>query len=149
MRHPWLHESTMCPILNRNTSRNDKNLKAVLSNVVPITATGMASRWAIPAAARSACVGKPADAGGLHHGRPPNEPTSPGERFSHVAAGKITTEIDQRYALDDAVRPHRGLESGPASARRSSAADHEFDQTYTVLADVLSENPTKGTPHDD
>ncbi|TQC41464.1 quinone oxidoreductase [Rhodococcus sp. WS4] len=35
-----------------------------------------------------------------------------GELFSHVAAGKITIEINQRYALEDAVQAHRDLESG-------------------------------------
>lgn len=35
-----------------------------------------------------------------------------GELFGHVAAGRITVEINQRYALDDAVRAHRDLESG-------------------------------------
>jgi NADPH2:quinone reductase len=34
------------------------------------------------------------------------------ELFSHVAAGRITVEINQRYALDDAVQAHRDLESG-------------------------------------
>ncbi|RDI44900.1 quinone oxidoreductase family protein [Nocardia mexicana] len=35
-----------------------------------------------------------------------------GELFSHVAAGRIRIEINQRYALADAVRAHRDLESG-------------------------------------
>jgi NADPH2:quinone reductase len=35
-----------------------------------------------------------------------------GELFDHVAAGRITVEINQRYALDDAVQAHRDLESG-------------------------------------
>ncbi|MEZ5149731.1 quinone oxidoreductase family protein [Rhodococcus zopfii] len=35
-----------------------------------------------------------------------------GELFSHVAAGDITVEINQRYGLDDAVRAHRDIESG-------------------------------------
>lgn len=35
-----------------------------------------------------------------------------GELFDHVAAGRIAIEINQRYALDDAVRAHRDLESG-------------------------------------
>jgi len=34
------------------------------------------------------------------------------ELFGHVAAGRITVEINQRYALDDAVQAHRDLESG-------------------------------------
>ena len=51
----------------------------------------------------------------------------PGERaelagalFDHVGAGRIKIEINQRYALDDAVQAHRDLEAGAASARRSS-----------------------------
>jgi NADPH2:quinone reductase len=43
----------------------------------------------------------------------------PGERallarelFGHVQAGRITIEINQRYALEDAVAAHRDLESG-------------------------------------
>jgi len=35
-----------------------------------------------------------------------------GELFDHVAAGRIAVEINQRYALDDAVQAHRDLESG-------------------------------------
>ncbi|CAM5486535.1 quinone oxidoreductase [Streptomyces avidinii] len=35
-----------------------------------------------------------------------------GELFDHVASGRIAIEINQRYALDDAVRAHRELESG-------------------------------------
>jgi NADPH2:quinone reductase len=35
-----------------------------------------------------------------------------GELFDHVASGRITVEINQRYALDDAVQAHRDLESG-------------------------------------
>jgi NADPH2:quinone reductase len=35
-----------------------------------------------------------------------------GELFSHVEAGRITIQINQRYALEDAVRAHRDLESG-------------------------------------
>jgi NADPH2:quinone reductase len=35
-----------------------------------------------------------------------------GELFGHVAAGRITVEINQQYALEDAVRAHRDLESG-------------------------------------
>jgi NADPH:quinone reductase len=35
-----------------------------------------------------------------------------GELFGHVAAGRITVAINQRYALDDAVQAHRDLESG-------------------------------------
>ncbi|MFI2228918.1 quinone oxidoreductase family protein [Nocardia testacea] len=35
-----------------------------------------------------------------------------GELFSHVGAGRIRIEINQRYQLSDAVRAHRDLESG-------------------------------------
>ena len=35
-----------------------------------------------------------------------------GEVFGHVGAGRIEVEINQRYALDDAVEAHRDLESG-------------------------------------
>lgn len=35
-----------------------------------------------------------------------------GELFDHVAAGRISIEINQQYALDDAVRAHRDLEAG-------------------------------------
>ncbi|MFE3103642.1 quinone oxidoreductase family protein [Nocardia tengchongensis] len=35
-----------------------------------------------------------------------------GELFSHVAAGRIRIEINQRYELPDAVRAHRDLETG-------------------------------------
>ena len=35
-----------------------------------------------------------------------------GELFGHVAAGRIKIEINQRYALEDAVRAHRDLEAG-------------------------------------
>ncbi|SEM50952.1 quinone oxidoreductase family protein [Streptacidiphilus jiangxiensis] len=35
-----------------------------------------------------------------------------GELFGHVAAGRITVGINQRYALADAVRAHQDLESG-------------------------------------
>ncbi|BCJ74600.1 putative quinone oxidoreductase [Catellatospora sp. IY07-71] len=35
-----------------------------------------------------------------------------GELFGHVAAGRIKIEINQRYALEDAVRAHHDLESG-------------------------------------
>jgi NADPH:quinone reductase-like Zn-dependent oxidoreductase len=34
------------------------------------------------------------------------------ELFDHVAAGRITVEINQRYALADAVRAHTDLEAG-------------------------------------
>ncbi|MXN76012.1 NADPH:quinone reductase [Burkholderia sp. 4701] len=34
------------------------------------------------------------------------------ELFGHVAAGRIRIEINQRYALEDAARAHRDLESG-------------------------------------
>jgi NADPH2:quinone reductase len=33
------------------------------------------------------------------------------ELFDHVAAGRIRIEINQRYALEDAVQAHRDLES--------------------------------------
>ncbi|MNF08877.1 Quinone oxidoreductase 1 [compost metagenome] len=32
------------------------------------------------------------------------------ELFGHVAAGRIRIEINQRYALEDAVQAHRDLE---------------------------------------
>ncbi|WP_010094447.1 quinone oxidoreductase family protein [Burkholderia ubonensis] len=35
-----------------------------------------------------------------------------GELFDHVAAGRIRIEINQRFALEDAVRAHRDLEAG-------------------------------------
>ncbi len=35
-----------------------------------------------------------------------------GELFDHVGAGRIHVEINQRYALDDAVQAHHDLESG-------------------------------------
>jgi NADPH2:quinone reductase len=35
-----------------------------------------------------------------------------GELFDHVASGRITVEINQRYALEDAVQAHRDLEAG-------------------------------------
>ena len=35
-----------------------------------------------------------------------------GELFGHVGSGRINVEINQRYALDDAVAAHRDLESG-------------------------------------
>jgi NADPH2:quinone reductase len=35
-----------------------------------------------------------------------------GELFDHVGSGRITVDIGQRYALDDAVSAHRDLESG-------------------------------------
>jgi NADPH2:quinone reductase len=35
-----------------------------------------------------------------------------GEVFGHVGAGRIQVEINQRYALEDAVQAHRDLESG-------------------------------------
>ena len=35
-----------------------------------------------------------------------------GELFGHVAAGRIRIEINQRYALQDAVQAHRDLEAG-------------------------------------
>ena len=34
-----------------------------------------------------------------------------GEIFGHIAAGRIRIEINQRYALDDAVQAHRDLEA--------------------------------------
>jgi NADPH2:quinone reductase len=43
----------------------------------------------------------------------PNERAAlAGELFDHVASGRITVEINQRYALADAVRAHRDLEAG-------------------------------------
>lgn len=35
-----------------------------------------------------------------------------GELFSHVEAGRIAIEINQRYGLDDAAQAHRDLEAG-------------------------------------
>ena len=35
-----------------------------------------------------------------------------GELFDHVGSGRINIEINQRYALDDAVQAHQDLESG-------------------------------------
>jgi len=35
-----------------------------------------------------------------------------GELFDHVESGRITVEINQRYALEDAVQAHRDLEAG-------------------------------------
>jgi len=35
-----------------------------------------------------------------------------GELFDHVGSGRISIEINQRYALEDAVQAHRDLESG-------------------------------------
>lgn len=35
-----------------------------------------------------------------------------GELFDHVGSGRIRIEINQRYALEDAVQAHRDLESG-------------------------------------
>jgi NADPH2:quinone reductase len=35
-----------------------------------------------------------------------------GELFDHVGAGRIRVEINQRYALEDAVQAHRDLETG-------------------------------------
>ncbi|WP_280434646.1 quinone oxidoreductase family protein [Nocardia carnea] len=35
-----------------------------------------------------------------------------GELFGHVSAGRIAIEINQRYALDEAEKAHRDLESG-------------------------------------
>jgi len=35
-----------------------------------------------------------------------------GELFDHVGTGKIKIQINQRYALEDAVQAHRDLESG-------------------------------------
>jgi NADPH2:quinone reductase len=34
-----------------------------------------------------------------------------GEIFGHIAAGRIRIDINQRYALDDAVQAHRDLEA--------------------------------------
>jgi NADPH2:quinone reductase len=35
-----------------------------------------------------------------------------GELFGHVESGRVTIEINQRYALEDAAAAHRDLESG-------------------------------------
>ena len=42
-----------------------------------------------------------------------------GELFDHVAAGRITIEINQRYALEDAVRRTATWKPAAASAPRS------------------------------
>jgi NADPH2:quinone reductase len=34
------------------------------------------------------------------------------ELFDHVAAGRINIEINQRYALDEAVQAHSDIEAG-------------------------------------
>jgi NADPH2:quinone reductase len=34
------------------------------------------------------------------------------ELFDHVGSGRIQVEINQRYALEDAVQAHHDLESG-------------------------------------
>jgi NADPH2:quinone reductase len=41
---------------------------------------------------------------------PDERRTLAGELFGHVESGRIRIEINQRYALDDAVRAHRELE---------------------------------------
>ena len=46
------------------------------------------------------------------HRRPAERAALAGELFDHVAAGRITVEINQRYALEDAVQAHRDLEAG-------------------------------------
>ncbi|WP_327669356.1 MULTISPECIES: quinone oxidoreductase [unclassified Streptomyces] len=43
---------------------------------------------------------------------PSERATLAGELFDHVAAGRITVRIPQRFALPDAVDAHRALESG-------------------------------------
>ncbi|MFJ9086106.1 quinone oxidoreductase family protein [Streptomyces sp. NPDC102384] len=43
---------------------------------------------------------------------PAERATLAGELFDHVAAGRITVRIPQRFALPDAVDAHRALESG-------------------------------------
>src|SRR5918995_6003096 len=43
---------------------------------------------------------------------PAERATLAGELFDHVGSGRIAVEINQRYALDDAVQSHRDLESG-------------------------------------
>ena len=35
-----------------------------------------------------------------------------GALFEHIASGRIRVEINQRYALEDAVQAHRDLEAG-------------------------------------
>lgn len=35
-----------------------------------------------------------------------------GELFDHVTSGRITIEVNQRYALEDAAQAHRDLEAG-------------------------------------
>ena len=47
-----------------------------------------------------------------------------GELFDHVGSGRITVEINQRYALDDAVQAHRDLESGRSVGSSVFCLDH-------------------------
>jgi NADPH:quinone reductase-like Zn-dependent oxidoreductase len=35
-----------------------------------------------------------------------------GELFDHVTSGRITIEVNQRFALEDAAQAHRELEAG-------------------------------------
>ena len=46
-----------------------------------------------------------------------------GELFDHVESGRIKIEINQQYALEDAVQAHRDLESGRPSGRPCSVFD--------------------------
>lgn len=65
---------------------------------------GRESRSTIPAAARSACVlTRPAPADYIAE-----RAALAGELFPRVAAGKITIEINQRYALEDTVADPSG-----------------------------------------
>ena len=43
---------------------------------------------------------------------PPERAELAGELFGHLASGRITVDINQRYSLDDAVQAHIDLESG-------------------------------------
>ncbi|HYU58730.1 MAG TPA: quinone oxidoreductase [Actinomycetota bacterium] len=48
-----------------------------------------------------------------------------GELFDHVSSGAIRVEINQRYALEDAVQAHRDLESG----RSTGSSVFDLDAT--------------------
>jgi len=47
-----------------------------------------------------------------------------GELFDHVGSGRIAIEINQRYALEDAVQAHRDLESGRSVGSSVFALEH-------------------------
>ena len=46
-----------------------------------------------------------------------------GELFDHVGSGRIDVEINQRYALEEAVQAHRDLESGSSVGSLVSRTD--------------------------